>query len=126
MKLVTVLALAGGIAAAPLITAGNATADPISSCDGVGCVPGVVHNASLGAPCISGDRYVYGVDANNTYICSLKGQWVPSKPLIGVRPLAGPCDGSPVAAQSPDGIPMACNGTGWAYNFNEIYYSKTY
>src|SRR5262245_26497364 len=111
MKLVAVLALAGGAIAAPLITVGTATADPVSACDGAECVPGLVHNASLGAPCISGDRYVFGVGGTNTYICSLKGQWVPSKPLIGVRPVAGPCDGSPVAAQSPDGIPLACNGT---------------
>jgi hypothetical protein len=126
MRLVTVLALAGGFAAAPVITAGHGWAWPASSCDGVECVPGVVHNASLGAPCTSGDRFVFGVDATSTYVCSLKGQWVPSKPLIGVRPFGGPCDGNPNAAQSPDGIPMACNGTGWVYNFNDIYYAKTY
>ena len=91
-----------------------------------GDVPGMNYYASLGAPCTSSDRYVFGVDASSTYICSLKSQWVPSKPLIGVRPFGGPCDGNPNAAQSPDGIPMACNGTGWVYNFNDIYYAKTY
>ena len=128
MKLVTVLALAGGFIAAPLIAAGNASADPPpASCDGAGCVPGVPHDASLGAPCIGGTRYAFGLDASGkTYICSSRNQWVSTKPLVGVRPLGAPCTANDKgSAQSPDGIPLGCTGTSWIGDYNDIFYSKT-
>ncbi|HZQ33283.1 MAG TPA: hypothetical protein VFB19_16300 [Mycobacterium sp.] len=125
MKLVTVLALAGGLAAAPLIAAGAAAALPVATCDGAGCVPGVPHNASLGAPCIGGTRYVFGLDASgNTYICDALNQWVQSKPLIGVRTMSAPCDNDKGMMQSPDGLPMSCKNGGWMEDFDTIFYSK--
>jgi hypothetical protein len=126
MKLTTVLALAGGFIAAPVIAAGNASGSP-SSCDGPDCVPGVVHNAAQGAPCISATRYDFGLDSSSssTFVCSLTGKWVRTKPLIGVRLSSEPCYGNGGAAQSPDGIPMTCIGLAWAPNFNDIFYTKT-
>ena len=126
MKLVAVVALAGGLITAPLIVAGPASALPPSFCDGADCVPGVPHDASLGAPCIQGTRYAFGVDAEGkTYICSSRSQWVATKPLVGVRPLAAPCGEDPGSAQSPDGLPMSCKDGGWRLDFNDIFYSKT-
>jgi hypothetical protein len=125
MKLTTVLALAGGLIAAPVIAAGHALGSP-SWCDGPNCVPGVSHNVAQGAPCISGTRYDFGLDSSSrsTFVCTLTGKWVPTKPLIGVRTLGAPCYGNRGAAQSPDGIPMSCIGQGWNQDYDEIYYSK--
>lgn len=126
MKLGTVLALAGGLAAAPLIAAGTAAADPPpSTCDGAGCVPGVAHNAALGGPCVGGTRYVFGMDSSGkTYICSALNQWVQSKPLIGVRTMSAPCGDDKNMMQSPDGLPMSCKSGGWMEDFDTIFYSK--
>ena len=33
--------------------------------------------------------------AGTTYVCTMTNQWVKTKPLIGVRPLSGPCQGDP-------------------------------
>ena len=127
MKLVTVLAVAGGVIAAPLIAAGTASALPPTRCDGATCVPGVPKNAALGAPCIHGTRYSFGLDpSGNTYACSTRNQWVSTKPLIGVRPLGAPCDGGENTAQSPDGIPMTCRGgASWVSDYTDLFYSKT-
>src|ERR1700682_3179970 len=124
MKLATVLALAGGFIAAPVIAAGNASGSP-SWCDGPDCVPGVVHNVAQGAPCISATRYVFGLDSSSssTLVCPLQGKWGRTKPLIGVRPLGAPCYGNGGAAQSPDGIPMACIGPGWNQDYSDVFYS---
>jgi hypothetical protein len=130
MKFVTVAALVGGVIAAPLVAAGGASAQPQSWCDGVACVPGVAHTAVQGEHCISATRYVFGLGPaqDDTLICSLVGKWVPTKPLIGVRPLGAPCtpnDVSTVSAQSPDGLPMSCNGTGFIADYNKIYYGPS-
>jgi hypothetical protein len=126
MRLVAVLALAGGLAAAPLIAAGNASGLPPSSCDGAGCVPGVPRDAALGAHCDGATRYDFGLDAGGTtYICTMTNQWVKTKPLVGVRPLSAPCDGDPGSAQSPDGLPMSCRDGGWRTDFEAIFYAKT-
>ena len=85
MKLMTVLALASGFVAAPLIGAGSASALP-ATCDGVDCVPGVVRNATQGQPCISATRYPFGIDPTSgaTLICAQVGRWVATSPLFGV------------------------------------------
>jgi hypothetical protein len=124
MKLVGVVALAGAIVAAPLIVAGSAAAVPASWCDGAGCLPGLPHDAAQGASCIYGTRYDFGA----TFICSSRSQWVPTKPLVGVRPLGAPCNAAQDtgSAQSPDGVPMTCKGNAWLGDYNDIFYSKTY
>jgi hypothetical protein len=142
MKLVTVLAAAGGLMAAPVIAAGVASGLPpascdgddcmqlpAASCDGAGCVPGVPKNAALGAPCVGAPRYSFGLDATGkTFMCSSRNQWVPTKPLVGVRPLGAPCNGEvdKGSAQSPDGLPMTCQGLGWNQDYTDFFYSKTY
>lgn|GEM_PF-917348 len=126
MRLMAVLALAGGFIAAPLFAAGNASGLPPSSCDGAGCVPGVPRDAALGGHCNGATRYDFGMDAaGNTYVCTMTNQWVQTKPLIGVRPLSAPCQGDPGSAQSPDGLPMSCKDGGWRTDFDAIFYSKT-
>lgn len=116
-----VLALAGGLIGAPLMTPGTASAYP---CDGTDCVPYVARDAVLGAPCVlTMTRYVFGLDASgNTLTCSLQGAWEQSPPLVGVRTLRAPCDESTGVAQSPDGLPMSCIAGGWTLDFNRVYY----
>jgi hypothetical protein len=124
MKLVVVLAMACGFIAAPTVAAGYASAAP---CDGAACVPYVAHDVAYGGSCAPRTRYVFGLDptSTHTFTCSSRQQWVPSKPLIGVRDLGAPCSGSDSSAQSPDGIPLACNGQGWAEDYGDIFNSKT-
>ncbi|MCW2689231.1 MAG: hypothetical protein JWR37_4121 [Mycobacterium sp.] len=125
MKLTAVLALAGGFIAAPVIAAGNASGSP-SWCDGAGCVPWVARDAVQGAPCISRTRNAFGLDSSGrTFDCAMTGKWVPTKPLIGVRPQGAPCFGSGGSAQTGDGIPMTCIGQGWTPDYSDIYYAKT-
>ncbi|MCW2654350.1 MAG: hypothetical protein QOE41_3956 [Mycobacterium sp.] len=122
MKLVVALALACGFTAAPLLAAADASGAP--SCDSPACVPYVARNVAQGTPCIARTRYVFGVDSSSgsTLLCDAKGQWIQSKPLIGLRLLGNPCYGSAGAAQSPDGLPLACRGPDWTANFTDIYY----
>ncbi|HEY7051756.1 MAG TPA: hypothetical protein VH496_06420 [Mycobacterium sp.] len=128
MKLVTVLAVAAGFVAAPLIAAGPASALPPATCDGADCVPGVPHNATEGGSCVMGTRYAFGLGSSgNAFICSSRNQWIPTnKTLVGVRPLASPCEGNDGMAQSPDGIPMSCKTGAWIGDYDMIFYSKTY
>jgi hypothetical protein len=125
MRIMAVLAVACGCVAAPTMAAGNASASP--TCDGLDCVPYVARNVSLGAPCVFGTRYVFGVESGSgdTLACAPEGRWIQWKPLIGVRTLQAPCDGSPGAAQSPDGIPLGCVDSGWIFDFASLYYAKT-
>jgi len=125
MRPVTVLALTCGFMAAPVMAAGTASGTP-SQCDGANCVPYVARNVAQDAPCDVRTRYVFGLDSSSgaTLLCAAVGKWVPSKPLVGVRPLGAPCDQSEGAAQSPDGIPMTCVSQGWVANYTEIYYSN--
>ena len=129
MKLVGVVALAGAVIAAPLIIAGSASAVPASYCEGAGCVPGVPRDAAAGASCIYGTRYDFGLNASGTtFLCSSRSQWVPTKPLVGVRPLGAPCNPAKDtgSAQSPDGIPMSCKVNAWLGDYTDIFYSPTY
>lgn len=121
MRLVTALIVAGGVVVAPVTVAATASAWP-SSCDGVDCVPGVARDVAAGQPCISATRYIYGVNESGTFVCRLTGKWSATKPLVGVRPLGAPCYGSTGSAQTPDGLPMSCNGIGWVLDFSTVYY----
>lgn len=122
MKLMAVIALAGGLAAAPVMTTGTASASP---CDSAGCVPYVNHDAAEGASCVlSGTRYAFGLDASgNTYICNLKSKWESVPPLVGIRYMRSPCDANqPGMAQSPDGLPMSCKTGGWTADYTAMFY----
>lgn len=61
MKLVAVCALACGLVAAPITTAGTASASP--TCDGAACVGYVTRDVAQGAPCLQRSRYIFGLDA---------------------------------------------------------------
>jgi hypothetical protein len=130
MKLVGLFALAGAAIAVPFIGAATASALPEAYCDGAACVPGVPRDAAAGASCIYATRWDFGLNASGTttFLCSSRSQWVPTKPLVGVRPLGAPCNSATDkgSAQSPDGIPMSCKGNAWLGDYNDIFYSKTY
>jgi hypothetical protein len=110
-------AVAGGAVAA----AGPAAADnPHFDTD----VPGMSYDASLGAPCYSWDRFIFGRGPGgqaeachwipNQWPPIYTGFWVMSYPLYGVQPIGGPCaNPSGSAAQSPDGSALVCTEHGW-------------
>lgn len=126
MKLMATAAIVGGLLAAPLgglgIGAGTASATP-TTCDGADCVPYVDHGAQLGAQCNQTTRYNFGMDASgNTLACNSKSQWVSFAPLIGVRTLRSPCTETSGAAQSPDGVPLKCDGGAWNADYWVMFY----
>jgi hypothetical protein len=122
MKLLAVLAFTCGFIAATM-AAGNASASP---CDSAGCVPYVARNVAQGEPCVLATRYVFGFDSSGgTLVCTSRGQWAQSRPLIGVRNLGAPCDGSKGVAQSPDGVPMTCIAQGWTADYTGVYLTHT-
>ena len=123
MKLMAVLALACGLTAAPLITAGGASAMP-ETCDGVDCVPFVKRNIVPTDACHFQARDPFGLDAKGaTYACTATNKWVPVTPLVGVRTLRAPCDESvPGVAQSPQGAPLTCKGQAWSTYYDALYY----
>ncbi|GFM16781.1 MULTISPECIES: hypothetical protein [Mycobacteriaceae] len=122
MKLTVAMALA-----APLVglafAAGNASAQPNTVCDGDGCVPYVDRTAHLGGSCDQSTRYNFGIDASgNTLACNFDGQWVSETPLVGVRLLRSPCTSAGATAQSPDGVPLTCDGVAWSADYSVIFY----
>ncbi|WP_193046787.1 hypothetical protein [Mycolicibacterium baixiangningiae] len=121
MKLVAVLAVAGGAFAAPLVTASPATASP---CNSVDCVPYVDRNIDPSESCVSGgSRYLFGLDASgNNYLCTMQSRWVPQPALVGVRTNGAPCDGSTGVAQTPDGLVLTCKAGAWKPDFTAFYY----
>lgn len=124
MKLMAAVAIAGGVLAAPLagFGAGTSSATP-TTCDGAGCVPYVRTDAQLGGHCTQNTRYNFGFDGSgNTLACSSKSVWVSSPQLIGVRLLRSPCDGSTGVAQSPDGVPLKCDGGAWSADYSVMFY----
>jgi hypothetical protein len=126
MKLMAVLALACGFSAAPMLAVGTASGSP--SCDGPDCVPYVTRDTVQGTHCDLRTRFPFGIDSSGrTLICATGGggTWVKTRPLTGVRTVGAPCFGSTGSAQSPDGLPLACNGHGWTASFHDIYFSKT-
>lgn len=87
-------------------------------------VPGMNYDASLGAPCYSWDRFVFGRGPMgealachwipNQWPPVYTGFWVASYPLYGVQQVGTPCPGPQAAAQDPDGNPLLCLGPqGW-------------
>lgn len=127
MRFLAALALAFGFAAAPLISAVPAAAQPLPTayCDGVACVPNVAPDAKMGDWCPMRTRYPFGVDrSGNTLICSSSNEWVDAPDLVGVRTERAPCpeDGKG-SAQSPDGVPMTCKrGNAWTADYDRIFY----
>ncbi|MDY6998455.1 MAG: hypothetical protein SW019_17785 [Actinomycetota bacterium] len=120
----TVMMAAALVAPVLGLGAGTAAATPISSCDGAGCVPYVDHSAQLGASCNQAPRYNFGMDSSGqTLACNFAGQWVSSGPLTGVRTLRSQCTETGAIAQSPDGVPLQCDGTAWSADYSVIYYS---
>lgn len=124
MKLMAVLALACGFAAAPLMTAGSASAYP-QTCDGAACVPYVATNINPTDSCQFKSRYPFGLNAKgDTYICNASNAWVAVAPLIGVRTLRAPCDEKvPGTAQAPGGQLLNCKGQAWSAYNDAFYYS---
>lgn len=123
MRLMAAVAIAGGVLAAPLagLGIGAASATP-STCDGAGCVPYVRTDVQLGGHCTQNTRYNFGSDASgNTLACNSKSTWISSPQLIGVRTLRSPCDSSGVA-QSPDGVPLKCDGGAWSPDYWTMFY----
>lgn len=122
MKLVAVLAVAGGMLAAPLVTASPAAASPCNSAD---CVPYVDRNIDPSESCVpGGSRFLFGLDASgNNYLCNAARTWVPQPALVGVRFNGQPCDGSSGVAQAPDGLVLTCQDAGWEPDFTAFYYS---
>ena len=123
MKFTAVLALACGLAAAPMMAAGTASATP-ATCDGVDCVPFVDRNIVPTDPCQFQSRNPFGLDAKgDTFACNATNTWVPVAPLIGVRPLRAPCDEKvPGVAVAPGGAPLSCKGGAWSTYYDVLYY----
>ena len=65
MKLMAVLTLACGLAAAPLVAAGGASADP-ATCDGAACALFVKKNIVPTDPCQFQSRNPFGLDAKGS------------------------------------------------------------
>jgi hypothetical protein len=113
------VALGCGLIAAPMVSAGGASADPVSSCDGAACVTYVERGAVLGGACVQNTRYNFGLDASGaTLACSSKGQWIASPPLVGIRTLSSVCGEDKGVAQSPDGVPLSCIGGAWTADYS--------
>ncbi len=76
-----------------------------------------------GASCNQTTRYNFGLDAGgSTLACSSNSVWVSSPPLVGVRLLRSPCGTSSGVAQTPDGVPLKCDGGAWSADYSVIFY----
>lgn len=124
MKLMAAMAIAGGVLAAPLTLSGAGAAFALpGTCDGADCVPSVNRDAQLGAHCNQTTRYNFGLDGlGNTLACNSKSMWVSSPPLVGVRTLRSPCGDATGVAQSPDGVPLKCDGGAWSADYWTVFY----
>ena len=121
MKLVAVLAAAGGVLAAPLVASSPAAASPCNSAD---CVPYVDRNIDPSESCVPGGiRYLFGLDAaGNNYLCAGGSNWVPQPALVGVRTSGAPCGASTGVAQAPGGLVLTCKGGAWRQDFTASHY----
>jgi len=123
MKLMAAVVLAGGFIAAPLAVAPSAAALPPGNCDGADCVTYIDRTATLGAPCVPGSRYVFGLDSSGaTLLCASTRTWEQSPPLVGMRTLRSQCGNATGVAQTPDGQPLSCIGGAWSSDYSRIYY----
>ncbi|MCV7317502.1 hypothetical protein H7J77_18390 [Mycolicibacillus parakoreensis] len=118
---------AAGIGVAAIGGAAPSAAEPGGHYDTD--VPGMNDQASLGAPCHSWERFIFGRGpGGETLACHwipnqgppwdppTTGFWVASPPIRGVQEVGAPCPDparSQVSAQSPDGLPMLCTERGW-------------
>jgi hypothetical protein len=115
--------IAAAVAGAAITVAPTAVADQTHYDTDV---PGMNYDASLGAPCFSWDRYIFGRGpGGEAQACHFvtgnfdpapdSGYWQISYPLYGVQQIGAPCPnprGS--AAQSPDGLALYCTPSqGW-------------
>jgi hypothetical protein len=119
MKLLAAVALGCGFIAAPMVSAGGASAYPVS-CDGtdVACVPYIERGAALGDPCVTNTRYNLALDTSGaTLACNAKGVWIASPPLVGVRTLRSLCGEDNGVALSPDGVTLSCIGGAWSADY---------
>lgn len=124
MKLMAAVAIVGGLLAAPLVGLGSGTASATpTTCDGADCVPYVDHEAHVGGACNQTTRYNFGMDsAGNTLACNSASEWVSFAPLVGVRTLRSPCNETSGVAQSPDGVPLKCDGGAWSADYWVMFY----
>ena len=104
-NLIAIPVLAGGLIAAPITSAGTASA----FCDAADCVPNVTRNVAEGMPCVPRPLYDFGLDSNSrTLVCATTGAWSPAGSLVGLREVALPCDAISESAQDSNGIPLIC------------------
>lgn len=123
MKIVAVVALACGVVAAPMASAGDASASP--ECEGLDCAPYVTLDVAAGEPCTERTRYVFGYDSSGgTLVCTGEGKWEQAVPLQGVRTSNAPCEGKGTA-QTPDGSPLTCDGQAFRLDFAPIFMPET-
>ena len=82
------------------------------------------HDAQLGAHCNQSTRYNFGMDALRQHagVQLEEHSGCPSPPLVGVRTLRSPCGDATVAAQSPDGVPLKCDGGAWSADYRVMFY----
>jgi hypothetical protein len=119
MKLMAAVALGCGFIAAPMMSAGTASAYP-GSCDGtdVACVPYIDRGAALGDHCVQNTRYNLGLDASGaTLACGAKGQWIASPALVGIRTPRSLCGEDKGVALTPDGVTLSCIGGAWTADY---------
>lgn len=121
MKLVAAFAMACGFVAAPMATAGTASALP-GPCEGADCVSYVHRGVEAGGPCRVGTRYIYGLTSSGgTVVCGSDRQWRASPPLVGVRTQRTACTPGGVA-QSVDGLPLSCVDGTWNPDFTATFF----
>ena len=124
------LFIAGAIAGAAISGAPAAVADDHPGHYATH-VPGMSYDASLGAPCDSWERYIFGRGPGGEALAChyIPNQWPPvdtgfwviSYPLDGVQAIGTPCPNPRgLAAQSPDGLALVCTtAAGWVQDFYE-------
>ena len=119
MKLMAAVVLGCGFIAAPMVSAGTASAYPVS-CDGtdVACVPYIERGAVQGDSCAQNTRYNLALDASGgTLACSANGKWIASPPLVGIRTLRSLCGQDKGVALTVDGVTMSCIGGAWTADY---------
>jgi hypothetical protein len=119
MKLMAAVALGCGFIAAPMVAATPAAAYP-GSCDGtdVACVPYIERGAAVGDGCAANTRYNLALSTSGgTLVCSAKGAWIASPPLVGIRTLRSQCGQDTGVALTPDGVTLSCIGGAWSADY---------